>query len=91
MFRTTVASARRFLWTATSAPGVSGARKVASRQIRSVSSEALSPKPIYYHSFGILKVLIVSSPFVYIGAFGAKTFASWLEDFDLFVPDDDDD
>lgn len=48
-------------------------------------------KPVYYHSFGIAKVLAISAPFIYIGASTAKAFALYLEDFDLFVPDDDDD
>lgn len=59
--------------------------------LRRISSGALPSKPITYHSFGIVKVVTVSAPFIYIGAFAAKSFAAYLEDFDLFVPDDDDD
>ena len=61
--------------------------------LRKISFEAsrVSQKPINYHSFGILKVLTISTPFVCVGAYIAKTFALYLEDLDLFVPDDDDD
>lgn len=51
----------------------------------------IASKPIHYHTFGIAKVLVISAPFIYVGAYGAKSFAAYLEDFDLFVPDDDDD
>ena len=54
-------------------------------------SSAVPVKPTYYHSLGIAKVLVVSTPFIYVGAFMAKSFAAYLEDLDLFVPDDDDD
>jgi hypothetical protein len=64
--------------------GLNGVRRV------STTSSVVPSKPIYYHSLGILKVLTVSAPFIYVGAFIAKSFAAYLEDFDLFVPDDDD-
>lgn len=60
-------------------------------RVHSKLSTVVPSKPIYYHSFGIPKVLLISTPFIYAGAFLAKSFALYLEDFDLFVPDDDDD
>ncbi len=57
----------------------------------STAVERIPSKPINYHSFGIVKIVSVSAPFIYVGAFLAEYFASKLEDFDLFVPDDDDD
>lgn len=44
-----------------------------------------------YHQMGIAKIVLISTPFVCAGALAAKAFASYLEDIDLFVPDDDDD
>ena len=61
------------------------------KRLNSTAVDGVPAKPVYYHSFGIPKVLIISAPFIYIGAFSAKSFAAYLEDFDLFVPDDDDD
>ena len=40
---------------------------------------------------GGLTLLVYSTPFIFLGAYAAKMMASGLEDFDLFVPDDDDD
>jgi len=40
---------------------------------------------------GGLTLLLFSTPFIFVGAYAAKMMASSLEDFDLFVPDDDDD
>ncbi len=51
----------------------------------------LMPKPHIAHSFGTLRIILWSVPFVYAGAMAAKYMASSLEEFDLFVPDDDDD
>ncbi len=57
----------------------------------SAPSGAIVTRPVVYHSFGIIKVVAIAAPFTYVGAFLAKSFAAYLEDFDLFVPDDDDD
>ena len=56
----------------------------------STSTGGVASKPFHY-PLGIVFVLALSVPFTYAGAFMAKSFASYLEDFDLFVPDDDDD
>ena len=61
------------------------------RLVTTTSAGGMISEPVRYHSFGIAKVLVFSTPFICLGAFIAKKFASSLEDFDLFVPDDDDD
>lgn len=81
-----VAAARRSLFSTVRSADNSLRTRTFSTVVGGVES-----RPIYYHSFGIAKVLIVSTPFISVGAFIAASFASYLEDFDLFVPDDDDD
>merc|ERR1711976_373785 len=41
--------------------------------------------------FGVVKVLAVVLPFLYTGATMSKSGAAFLEENDIFVPDDDDD
>ena len=41
--------------------------------------------------FGLLKVLLFVVPFVYLGAALSKTGAAFLEENDIFVPEDEDD
>lgn len=41
--------------------------------------------------FGVVKIILTMTPGLYIGAFTAKTLAEWMEETELFVPDDDDD
>ena len=84
ILRGVISAARRSIWTARG--GVTTAT-IPARRLGAV----VPSKPIYYHTFGMAKVLIVSAPFIYLGAHTAKFFASYLEDLDLFVPDDDDD
>lgn len=65
---------------------------LAARDVTSTTSTgALLPKPKLAYNLGILRVFLVSTPFIYAGAMAAKFMASSLEEFDLFVPDDDDD
>ena len=42
-------------------------------------------------SFAVVKVLAVVCPFLYFGATISKSGAAFLEENDIFVPDDDDD
>lgn len=65
-------------------------RATLARFQRRTTSSTVASKPMH-HPMGIAKIVIISTPFVCVGAFAAKTFANYLEDFDLFVPDDDDD
>lgn len=81
--------ASRGFWTFRKVPAnseVAGLRK-----LNTAAVERIQSKPIYYHSFGIIKIISVSAPFIYVGAYLAASFAAYLEDLDLFVPDDDDD
>lgn len=41
--------------------------------------------------FGLIKVALVVTPFLFGGATISREFAAWLEEHELFVPDDDDD
>ncbi len=43
------------------------------------------------YPLGIVKVLLISSPFLYIGSLVSKYAALGLEKMDLFVYSDDDD
>lgn len=51
---------------------------------------SILPKP-EKTSFGLMKVFIVVIPFLYMGTLISKSFASLLEEHDIFVPTDDDD
>ncbi|CAL1526362.1 unnamed protein product [Lymnaea stagnalis] len=41
--------------------------------------------------FGLIKIAITITPFLLGGATLSREFAAWLEEHELFVPDDDDD
>ncbi|GFR82965.1 chromosome 22 open reading frame 32 [Elysia marginata] len=41
--------------------------------------------------FGLIKVALTVTPFLLGGATISREFAAWLEEHELFVPDDDDD
>ena len=51
---------------------------------------AIQPKPEKIR-FPVLKALGVALPFLYAGATASKKAAAFLEENDIFVPDDDDD
>ena len=53
-------------------------------------SGAILPEP-EKTSFGLVKVTAAVLPFLYVGATLGKEGAAFLEDNDIFVPDDDDD
>ncbi|XP_078093764.1 essential MCU regulator, mitochondrial [Mustelus asterias] len=77
---------RGFLNPATNAGvGLDSARSVVMTR-----SGAILPKPVKT-SFGLVKVFIVVIPFLYMGTQISKSFASLLEEHDIFVPVDDDD
>ena len=68
-------------------------RRMDAHRIRNSVTEAtgaIKNKPEKFYSFGIVRVCIVSTPFLYGGAMLAKYFASFLETSGYFVPDDDD-
>lgn len=61
------------------------------RNATTSSSGSIFSVPSKPYTFGLARVLLVSVPFIYCGAMIAKNFASFLEDYDIFVADDDDD
>ena len=67
-----------------------GGRTVMKSYCRS-SEMSVPTKPIRHITAGVAIVSAFSIPFMTLGAYVAKMFASGLEDLDLFVPDDDDD
>ncbi|KAK8758139.1 essential MCU regulator, mitochondrial-like [Amblyomma americanum] len=63
------------------------------RQVRHrvcYNSGAMLPEP-ETSNFGVLKALLTVLPGLYIGATISKEGAAFLEENDIFVPDDDDD
>ena len=50
----------------------------------------INPKPSQVN-FALPKVVLVTFPFLYLGASLSKSGAAFLEENDIFVPDDDDD
>ncbi|XP_057314765.1 essential MCU regulator, mitochondrial-like [Hydractinia symbiolongicarpus] len=59
-------------------------------QSRQLTKGAIESKP-YKFNWGIIPVMVVSVPCMYIGALAAKRGAEFLEEWNIFVPDDDDD
>lgn len=53
------------------------------------TSGALMPKPLKMQ-FGVVRALATVLPFLYLGATISKEGAAFLEENDIFVPDDDD-
>ncbi|XP_041033608.1 single-pass membrane protein with aspartate-rich tail 1b [Carcharodon carcharias] len=60
------------------------------RNVVMTKSGAILPRPVKT-SFGLMKVFVVVVPFLYMGTQISKSFASLLEEHDIFVPVDDDD
>jgi len=54
------------------------------------SSEAIPAYPVR-KSLGLTKFVVVCAPFIYIGGMISMYGAAFLEDYDIFVPEDDDD
>ena len=51
---------------------------------------SINPVPKWYR-FGILKVLLCVTSFVLLGSYISQSTAEFLEDNEIFVPEDDDD
>ncbi|KAK7484665.1 hypothetical protein BaRGS_00024073 [Batillaria attramentaria] len=51
---------------------------------------ALLEKPVHVR-FGLIKVACTVTPFLTMGGILSREFAAWLEEHELFVPDEDDD
>ncbi|XP_048016433.1 essential MCU regulator, mitochondrial-like isoform X1 [Megalobrama amblycephala] len=56
----------------------------------STTSGAILPKP-KKTAFGLVRIMMVVAPFLYVGTMISKNFAALLEEHDIFVPEDDDD
>ncbi|XP_067310572.1 essential MCU regulator, mitochondrial-like [Pseudorasbora parva] len=54
------------------------------------TSGAILPKP-KKTAFGLVRIMMVVAPFLYVGTLISKNFAALLEEHDIFVPEDDDD
>ena len=64
--------------------------RVPNRGIVFSESGAIYERPLRTR-FGVLKTFVVSLPFLYLGATAGKEVSAFLEENDIFVPDDDDD
>ncbi len=42
-------------------------------------------------AFGLVRIMMVVVPFLYVGTLISKNFAALLEEHDIFIPEDDDD
>ncbi|XP_055060273.1 single-pass membrane protein with aspartate-rich tail 1b [Misgurnus anguillicaudatus] len=69
---------------------VNGTGPTLSRTAVFSTSGAILPKPDKV-PFGMIRMTIVTVPFLYLGTLISKNFAALLEEHDIFVPDDDDD
>ena len=66
-------------------------RTLPSRTVVTTKTGSLLGKPPRPHQFGLLKVAGVVTAFAFVGFKLGEYFASSLEKYDIFVPDDDDD
>lgn len=64
---------------------------VVSRQFSKVGSRETIPECPEKVRFGLTGLSILIAPFIYVGGMFSKKAASLLEDYDIFVPEDDDD
>ncbi|KAK2917187.1 hypothetical protein QQF64_026204 [Cirrhinus molitorella] len=83
-----VSAVRRFV-----SLSVPHARLIRTQQHRtavSTTSGAILPKP-KKTAFGLVRIMMVVAPFLYVGTLISKNFAALLEEHDIFVPEDDDD
>ena len=61
------------------------------RSIHSKDCQVAIEAPPSQVRLGLIKVFAVVVPFVYLGAVMSKHGAEFLEEWDIFVPEDDDD
>ncbi|ESO10730.1 hypothetical protein HELRODRAFT_96981 [Helobdella robusta] len=64
--------------------------KPSQRSIVCTESGSVLEKPTRV-KFGVLKVLLVVLPSIYVGGIMSRTGAHLLEEHDIFVPENDDD
>ena len=61
------------------------------RQLTTTSSGAILDEPWRHQRFGLLKAILTMATGLSIGAWMSKNMANFLEENELFVPEDDDD
>lgn len=66
-------------------------RAFLTRTVVTSKTGSLLSKPPRPHQFGLVKVMAVVTVFAFAGFKLGELFASSLEKYDIFVPDDDDD
>lgn len=72
--------------------GIQAIRATPRRTVVTTENGSILPRPYRpYKNVGSIMVAIWAPPFIYGGAMVAKYFASWMEEMNIFVPDDDDD
>ena len=62
-----------------------------SRNVTTLANGGILDEPFRYQRFGLLKVILTMGTGLSIGALISKNFAAFLEENELFVPEDDDD
>ena len=68
----------------------SGSHIVPKRTLVSTETGAILPRP-QQSGFSFVKLMCTVIPFLWAGATMSKNAAAFLEENDIFVPDDDDD
>lgn len=67
------------------------ASSMGSRNVTTSASGIILDEPLRYHRFGLLKTILTMTAGLAVGAWVSKNFANFLEENELFVPEDDDD
>ena len=71
-------------------PGLAQQSKFLYAPKRSIQTSLIEARP-YKFNWGVIPVVIVSVPCMYIGAVTAKRGAEFLEEWNIFVVEDEDD
>lgn len=66
-------------------------RLAQTRTATTTETGSILPQPYRPHRLGPVMVAVWAPPFLYTGAMVAKYFAAWMEEMNIFVPEDDDD
>ncbi|XP_068074486.1 essential MCU regulator, mitochondrial [Danio rerio] len=84
-----VSVVRRFVCRSVCSPQL-GLQQLQHRTAVNTATGAILAKP-KKTAFGLLRIMTVVAPFLYVGTLISKNFAALLEEHDIFVPEDDDD
>lgn len=63
---------------------------IQTRNMQLTTESGAVPKKPQTMSFGVIKVVLLSIPFIYVGAVMSREGAAWLEENEIFSPEDDD-